>query len=95
MAAVLAAGNKPKKDDVVSEKQLAAVRQKPVRLSVDIEPVPYRRLISWCQDFAGREGRAKINTVWVIRALVEELFSDRGLQGRVEERVRQAELSNK
>ena len=64
-----------------------AVLNKKVRLSVDIEPDPYRSLVSWCQDIAFNLGRARINHVWVLRAVIDEMLVDKGLQARVVNRV--------
>jgi hypothetical protein len=38
---------------------------------------------------AMKVGRVRVNHVWVIRALVWELFNDKTLQARVIERVRE------
>ena len=58
-----------------------------VRLSVDIEPVPYRGLMTFCQDIAMEIGRVRIQHVWVMRALVDELLENKELQKKVTERV--------
>ena len=65
----------------------AAPVHKRVRLSVDIDPEPYRQLVSLCQDIALKLGRARINHVWVLREVIEELLTDKGLQTRVINRV--------
>jgi hypothetical protein len=65
----------------------AKILKDKVRLSVDIEPVPYRELMSFCQDAAFNLGRAKINHVWVIRALVQIMLQDRGLATKVLNKV--------
>lgn len=58
-----------------------------VRLSVDIDPEPYRQLISLCQDIAFTFGKSKINHVWVLRETIAELLSDAGLKERVISRL--------
>lgn len=92
LAAKMAGSQENRNTTTVKSKVAPAVRDKPIRLSVDLEPTPYRKLVSWCADFAFNEGRAKINHVWVMRALVEELLKDKDLQQRVIERVREKEL---
>ena len=72
-----------------SEKKVEVVQEKRVRLSIDIDPWDYRRLLSWCQDIAPAVGRVRVNHVWIIRALVKELWEDRELQVRVIDRVRE------
>ena len=66
-----------------------APTSKPVRLSVDIDPDPYRQLVSWCQDVALAVGRVRVNHVWVLRAVIAEMLEDKELQAKVIERVRQ------
>lgn len=70
------------------------MQDKNIRLSVDIAPTEYRRLISWCQDIAPAVGRVKVNHVWVIRALVRELWADKELMKRVIDRVRDENPKN-
>lgn len=70
------------------EAKAETIHAKPVRLSVDIDPVAYHGLVSWCQGIAMKVGRVRVNHVWVLRALVWELFEDEKLQARVIERVR-------
>lgn len=60
-----------------------------VRLSVDIDPIAYRQLVSWCQDVAMAVGRVRVKHVWVIRAVLQELLENKDLQARVIERVRE------
>ena len=62
---------------------------KPVRLSVDIDPIPYRHIVSFCQDVAMAVGRVRVNHVWVMRALINELLESKDLQAKVIERVRE------
>ena len=75
------------KPAVERKKKAPAPLTKQVRLSVDIEPVPYRGLMSFCQDIAMEIGRVRIQHVWVMRALVDELLESKELQKRVIERV--------
>lgn len=77
-----AAGERVKKAPVANTPM-----SKKVRLSVDIDPEPYRWLMSWCQDVAFAVGRARVNHVWVFRILLSELSHDKELQKRVIERV--------
>lgn len=63
------------------------VLKEKVRLSVDIEPIPYRELVTFCQDWAFNLGRARINHVWVLREVIGVLLEDRALQAKVMERV--------
>lgn len=65
----------------------AAPIHKRVRLSVDIDPDPYRTLVSFCQDVALKLGRARINHVAVLREVIAELLTDKELQARVINRV--------
>ena len=60
-----------------------------VRLSVDIDPVAYRALVSWCQDVAMAVGRVRVKHVWVLRAVIAELLESKDLQAKVIERVRE------
>ena len=69
--------------------ETTVVQDKPVRLSVDVEPAAYHGLATWCQDIAMKVGRVRVNHVWVVRALIWELFDDKDLQARVIERVRE------
>jgi len=82
-------------DDVDDAENMAGVKfvpnaapiHKRVRLSVDIDPEPYRNLVAFCQDVALKLGRARINHVAVLREVIVELLSDKGLQTRVINRV--------
>lgn len=67
----------------------AAPVAKRVRLSVDIDPNPYRALISWCQDVALKLGRTKINHVVVLREVIGMLLEDKAIQATVIDRVRE------
>ena len=74
----------------VKEARIAeAAKDKPVRLSVDMDRDDYHSLVTWCQGIALKVGRTRVNHVWVIRALVSELFEDEALQQRVINRVRE------
>jgi hypothetical protein len=75
--------------DVKAARVAEAAKGKPVRLSVDIPPEAYHGLVSWCQAIAMKVGRTRVNHVWVIRALISELFEDEDLQKRVINRVRE------
>jgi len=43
--------------------------------------------MSFCQDIAMEIGRVRIQHVWVMRALVDELLENKELQKKVIERV--------
>lgn len=75
--------------NVSADRITEAAKEKPVRLSVDIEREAYHGLVAWCQGIAMKVGRTRVNHVWVIRALVDELFEDEKLQQRVINRVRE------
>ena len=79
--------NAASREQTAEKKSAVVVSPKPVRLSVDIATEPYRQLISFCQDIAFNLGRSRINHVWVLRELIEELFSDPDLKERVIERL--------
>ena len=68
---------------------IEAAKDKPVRLSVDVERDAYHGLVHWCQGIAMKVGRTRVQHVWVIRALIWELFEDERLQQRVINRVRE------
>jgi hypothetical protein len=65
------------------------IQDKRPRLSVDIDREDYTRLVSFCQEIALAVGRTRVQHVWVIRALVKELWEDKELMKRVIERVRE------
>lgn len=65
----------------------SAPRAKPVRLSVDLAPAAYRRLIDYCHQTAEELGVARVNGVDVLRALLAELADDQDLAARVRGRV--------
>lgn len=75
--------------DVKASRVAEAAKDKPVRLSVDIDRDAYLGLVAWCQNIAMKVGRTRVNHVWVIRALISELFDDETLQQRVINRVRE------
>ena len=76
-----------KRERPAEAKAPIAMLAKKVRLSVDIDPEPYRQLISFCQDVAFSFGRSKINHVWVLREVLAELLADASLKERVIERL--------
>lgn len=67
--------------------QSAAPRAKPVRVSADLSPRDYRALTNFCGSSAEVLGRAKVNNVEALRALVEELGEDENLQARIRARI--------
>lgn len=75
--------------DVKAARVAEAAKDKPVRLSVDVERHDYHGLVEWCQGIAMKVGRTRVNHVWVIRALISELFEDERLQQRIINRVRE------
>jgi hypothetical protein len=75
--------------DVKAARVAEAAKDKPVRLSVDVDRGDYHGLVEWCQGIAMKVGRTRVNHVWVIRALISELFEDEALQQRVINRVRE------
>jgi hypothetical protein len=75
--------------DVKATRQAEAQKEKPVRLSVDIPTTAYHNLVAWCQSIALAVGVTRVNHVWIIRALIMELFEDEELQQRVVNRVRE------
>jgi hypothetical protein len=73
--------------DMPTKKKAPPVQTKQVRLSVDLEPIPYRKLMIFAQDIAMEIGRVRIQHVWIMRALVDELLESKDLQKRIIERV--------
>lgn len=63
-----------------------------VRLSADIAPEAYRALVSWCADIATKIGRTRIQHVWVIRALVDEMQENPELQAKIIERLQEEHI---
>lgn len=77
---------------VKAERVAVTPRQKPVRLSTDVEPTDYNKLMSLCADIALNVGRVRVSQIWVLRALVLEFLQDKELQSRVTERIRSGEV---
>jgi hypothetical protein len=69
--------------------EATAPQSKKVRLSADIDPDLYRELASWCHDVALQLGRTRVQHVWAIRALINELLEDRELEVRIIERIQE------
>lgn len=89
----LAARSKAVSQGVKSDKPAAVTPlDKKVRLSADIAPEAYRALVSWCQDVALAVGRTRVQHVWALRALVDELRENPDLQVRIIERIRDEHL---
>ena len=80
-----------KRERPVETKAPVAMLAKKVRLSVDIDPEPYRQLISFCQDVAFTFGRSKINHVWVLREVIAEMLSSKDLKERVLTRMAESQ----
>jgi hypothetical protein len=59
-----------------AQRAAAAVRVKPVRLSLDLPPQNYRALKATCADLADELGAARVTTSEVLRALVTMVNQD-------------------
>lgn len=63
------------------------VRTRPVRLSVDLAPQPYRQLTALLAELAESLGVARVSQVEVMRILVDRLTEDRAMQEYVLQRL--------
>lgn len=60
---------------------------RPVRMSVDLDPAAYDRLVRFGVGVSFERGLPPIPRVQVFRALLEELADDPALQARVADRL--------
>lgn len=65
----------------------AAVRQKPIRRTVDLPPELYRRLVDWQGTAAEQLGQSRVTSQDVFVALVYELLSDPDTANSVMDRL--------
>lgn len=63
------------------------VRIRPVRVSVDLAPHPYRQLTDLLSEFADSLGVARVSQVEVMRLLVDRLVQDKEMQDYVLQRL--------
>lgn len=63
-------------------------RAKPVRITTDLAPQDYRRLVSDCVEIAEMLDRPKVSQADVVRALLARLRDDASLKAVVVEEVR-------
>lgn len=90
LAARAAKVNKrPAAEEPPAKRSAAAPRIEPVRLSVDVSPVIYKRVSRFAEDMGLPEaaGKARIPTVEVFRALAEELAVNEELREQVAARI--------
>lgn len=64
-----------------------AVRQKPIRRTVDLPPELYRRLVDWQGNAAEQLGQSRVTSQDVFVALVYELLSDPDTAAAVMDRL--------
>jgi hypothetical protein len=64
----------------------AAMRTKPFRITVDLDPAAYTALHKWLGDAAGI-GEPRITLSDAVRALLDELADSPGLAARVKSRI--------
>jgi hypothetical protein len=86
-AADLAARAAATRAGVKAESVVVKPRQKPVRLSTDVEPDDYKRLMSLCADIALNIGRVRVTQIDTLRAVTLELLENKDLQARVQARI--------
>lgn len=90
--AARAALTRPAKSEAPGEteapvKKGAALRTKPIKLSVEISPKQYNGLSEYSRIVAMAKGRPRVPHVEVFRALLEVLEDDEHLQAEVEARI--------
>ena len=66
----------------------APPRVDPIRITVDLSPVLYGLLRSWCAQAADVLGRPRVTQAAVMRALIAELTDEAGDQEGLADRVR-------
>lgn len=67
------------------------VATKPIRLSVDLEPVVHSRLVQWTAQAGPEVGRSRIPSAEVARVLIRRFIRDEDLQQYVIEELRRSD----
>lgn len=71
-----------------AEVSAPVVAARPVRLSVDLEPVVHSKLVQWTAQAGPEVGRSRIPTAEVARVLLRRLIRDEDWQRYVIEELR-------
>jgi hypothetical protein len=67
---------------------VTAIRSKPVRITVDLSPEDYRRLMAWTTAAAAELDVPKVTAADAIRAMVRTVDLDKGIGAVVADMIR-------
>lgn len=90
------AGTKPLSEKRVSEmtddevRQLAtpAVRTKPVRITLDLDPALYKELTGWANEAAAKAELPRLSLARSLRAMIRVTLADHGIAAVVVDQAR-------